>query len=192
MRVIRLIQQWLTAGVLAAGGTPREEGVPQGGLRSPVLANISRHEACALWGHAWRKRNAPGEVLVVRDADDLGLGFEHRAEAVPCQGELRARLATFDLTLHADTTHLLEFGRVAVRNCGRRGPGQPATVDVLGFTHLGGQAAQDRCIVRRQTLQKRRRATRQEITTALRRRLHDPMPQQGRWRRAVLRGHYRY
>ena len=192
-RVIRLIQQWLTAGVLAEGGwTPSEEGVPQGGLISPVLANIYLHYAFDLWAHAWRKRNAHGDVIVVRYADDIVLGFEHRAEAVQFQEELRARLAKFDLTLHADKTRLLEFGRFAVRNCGRRGQGKPATFDFLGFTHICGQAAQDRFIVRRQTMRKRLRAKRQEVKAELRRRRHDPIPQQGRWLRSVLLGHYRY
>jgi len=193
MRVIRLIQQWLTAGVLAEGGwPPSEEGVPQGGLISPVLANISLHDAFDLWAHAWRKRNAHGEVIVVRYADDLVRGFEHRAEAGQCREELSARLAKFDLTLHADKTRLLECGRFAVRNCGRRGHGTPPTFDFLGFTHICGQATQGRFIVRRQTMQKRLRAKLQAIKAALRRGRHDPIPQQGRWLRSVLLGHDRY
>jgi group II intron reverse transcriptase/maturase len=193
MRVIRLIQQWLTAGVLAEGGwPPSEEGVPQGGLISPVLANISLHDAFDLWAHAWRKRNAHGEVIVVRYADDLVRGFEHRAEAGQFREELSARLAKFDLTLHADKTRLLECGRFAVRNCGRRGHGTPPTFDFLGFTHICGQATQGRFIVRRQTMQKRLRAKLQAIKAALRRRRHDPLPQQGRWLRSVLLGHDRY
>jgi len=131
-------------------------------------------------------------VIVVRYADDIVLGFEHRAEAEQFQGELSARLAKFDLTLHADKTRLLEFGRFAVRNCGRRGQGKPATFDFLGFTHICGQGAQARVIVRRRTMQKRLRAKLQEIKAELRRRLHDPVPQQGRWLRSVLLGHYRY
>lgn len=128
----------------------------------------------------------------MRYADDIVLGFEHRAEAVQFQGELSARLAKFDLTLHADKTRLLEFGRFAVRNCGRRGQDKPATFDFLGCTHRCGQAAQDRCIVRRQTMQKRLRAKLQEMKAERRRRLHDPIPQQGRWLRSVLLGHSRY
>lgn len=192
-RVVRLIQQWLKAGVLAEGRwTQTEEGVPQGGLISPVLANRSLHDACDLWAHAWRKRNARGDVIIVRDADDSVLGFEHRAEAAPCQRALSARLAKFDLTLHADKPRLLECGRLAARNRARRGQGTPASCDCLGVTHLGGQAAPDRCLVRRQTIPTRLRATRQAINAALRRRLPDPVPQQGRWRRSVLLGHYRY
>jgi hypothetical protein len=192
-RVIRLIQPWLTAGVVAEGrGTPRAAGVPQGGRISPVRANISLQYACDLWAHAWRKRNAHGDGIVVRYADAIVLGFEHRAEAEPFQGELSARRAEFDLTRHADQTRRLEFGRCAVRNRGRRGQGTPATFDFLGFTHMCGQGAQRRCLVRRQTRQKRLRATLQEINAELRRRLHDPMPQQGRWLRSVLLGHSRY
>jgi RNA-directed DNA polymerase len=192
-RVIRLIQQWLTAGVLAEGGwTPSEEGVPQGGLRSPVLANSYLHYAFDRWAHDWRKRKARGDVIVVRYADDIVLGFEHRAEAAQFQEELSARLAKVDLTRHADKTRLLELGRFAVRTCSRRGHGKPATFDFLGFTHICGQAAPDRLIGRRQTMQKRLRAKLQDIKAELRRRRHDPIPQQGRWLRSGLRGHYRY
>jgi RNA-directed DNA polymerase len=192
-RVIRLIQPWLTAGVWAEGGwTPSAEGVPQGGLISPVLANLYLHDAFDLWAHNWRKRNAHGDVIVVRYADDSVLGFEDRAEAEPFQGELRARLATFDLTRHADKTRLLAFGRFAVRNGGRRGQGKPATFDFLGVTPIGGQGARDQCIVRRQPMQKQLRATLQDMKAARRRRRHDPIPQQGRWLRSVLLGHYRY
>lgn len=169
----------------------REEGVPQGGLISPVLAHIFRHAAVALWAHDWRMRNARGDVIVGRYADDIVLGFEHRAEAEQFQGEVSARVATFALTLHADKTRLLEFGRFAVRTCGRRGQGKPATVDFLGFTPICGQGAQARLIVRRRTMPKRRRAKLQEIKAELRRRLPDPVPQQGRWRRSVLLGPYR-
>jgi len=188
--VVRLLQPWRKAGILAEGrGTQTDEGVPPGGRSRPVRANSSLHEACALWAHAWRKRHARGEVRIVRDADDRGLGFAHRAAAAPCQRELRARRATVDLTLHADNTRLREVGRCAARTRARRGPGTPASLDCLGCTHICGQAATDRLIVRRQTRPTRRRAKRQAITAELRRRLHDPVPQQGRWRRSVLLGH---
>jgi hypothetical protein len=130
-------------------------------------------------------------VIVVRSADDRVRGVEPRADAGPLQGELRARLATFDLTRPADKTRRRECGRFAVRNGGRRGHGHPATFDVLGFTPRCGPAAQDRLRVRRQTRPTRLRAKRQDLKAERRRRRHEPIPQQGRWLRAVLLGHDR-
>jgi hypothetical protein len=157
-----------------------------------VLANIYLYDAFDLWAHDWRQRNAQGDVMIVRYADDIVLGFEHRADAERFHGARSARLAKFTLALHADKTRLLECGRFAARNRARRGQGKPATCNFLGFTHICGQAAQRRCMVVRQTMQKRLRAKLQEIKEALRRRRHDPMPQQGTWLRSVLLGHYRY
>lgn len=192
-RVVNLIQQWLKAGGLIEGNwTQSTEGVPQGGWISPVLANISLYYAFDFWAHDWRKRHAQGDIIIVRYADDIVMGFEHRAEAEQFQGELRARLAKFTLALHADKTRLLEFGRFAALNRARRGQGKPATFNFLGFTHICSQAAQRRFMVLRQTMKKRLRAKLQEIKEELRRRRHDPIPQQGKWLRSVLLGHYRY
>ncbi len=153
-----------------------EEGVPQGGLCSPVLANIYLPYAFDLWAPDWRKRHAQGDVIIVRYADDIVLGFEYRAEAEQFQRELSARLAKFDLTLHADKTRPREFGHFAALNRARWGQGKPATFNFLGCTHICGQAAKDRFIVLRQTMPKRRRAKLQAIKAELRRRLHDPIP----------------
>jgi len=120
------------------------------------------------------------------------MGFEHRAEAEQFHRELSARLAKFTLALHADKTRLLEFGRFAALNRTRRGQGKPATFNFLGFTHICGQAAQHRLMVLRQTMKQRLRAKLQEIKEELRRRRHEPIPQQGKWLRSVLLGHYRY
>jgi RNA-directed DNA polymerase len=121
-----------------------------------------------------------------------GVGEALAAEVEQFQRELSARLAKFDLALHAAKTHLLGFGRFAALNRARRGQGKPASFDFLGFTHICGRAAQDRFIVRRQTMPKRLRAKLQDIKIELRRRLHDPIPQQGRWLCSVLLGHYWY
>jgi len=120
------------------------------------------------------------------------MGFEHRAEAEQFHRALSARLAKFTLALHADKTRLREFGRFAALNRTRRGPGKPATFHFLGCTPICGQAAKHRCMVVRQTRKKRLRAKLQEIKEALRRRRHEPIPQQGKWLRSVLLGHYRY
>ena len=192
-RIMRLIQKWLKAGVLEEGSwTPSEEGTPQGGLISPVLANIYLHYAFDLWARQWRKQKARGDVILVRYADDFVVGFEHRADAEQFQRDLRERMGKFNLELHADKTRLIEFGRFAATNRERRGEGKPETFNFLGFTHICGKTRKGSFTVKRQTMRKRLRAKVKEVRAELRRRLHEPIPQQGEWLRTVLGGHFRY
>ncbi len=136
-RVVRLIQKWLNAGVLEDGErTQSEVGTIQGGSISPLLANIYLHYVFDLWIRRWRTRQARGEMVVVRFADDFVVGFEHRAEAESFLEELRARFAKFGLELHPDKTRLIEFGRYAVERRDKRGDGKPETFNFLGFTHI--------------------------------------------------------
>ena len=136
-RIIRLVQKWLKAGVLADGTwTASEAGAPQGATVSPLLSNLYLHYVFDLWVQQWRTRHARGNVVAVRFADDFVVGFEHRADAERFLVELRERLAQFSLELHADKTRLLEFGRFAAANRVRRGLGKPETFDFLGFTHI--------------------------------------------------------
>jgi len=192
-RLIALIQKWLRAGVLdGESWTASEEGTPQGGLISPILANIYLHYVFDLWVHEWRKRHARGDVIVVRYADDFVMGFEHRAEAEQFQRDLTERLSKFHLELHADKTRLIEFGRFAATNRERRGDSKPETFNFLGFTHLCGKTRQGKFAVWRQTMRKRMRAKLKAIKLELKRRLHTPLPTQGQWLRAVVMGHYQY
>jgi RNA-directed DNA polymerase len=111
-RVIRLIRKWLTAGVMEDGEVTRlEVGTPQGGVASPLLANIYLHYVFDLWAARWRRHHARGNVILVRYADDIVAGFEYQADAKRFQAELRDRLARFALTLHPDKTRLIQFGR---------------------------------------------------------------------------------
>ena len=136
-RVLRLIQKWLAAGVIEEGSwTAFEEGVPQGASVSPLLANVYAHYVLDLWAHQWRTRNARGDVIIVRWADDFVVGFEHREDAERFWAELRGRLAKFGLELNAEKTRLIEFGRHAARNRKARGLGKPETFGFLGFTHI--------------------------------------------------------
>ena len=113
-RVVRLIQKWLNAGVLEDGKRTRvEEGTPQGGSASPLLANVYLHYVFDLWVQAWRKKQAHGDVIVVRYADDFVVGFQHQADAERFLAELAERFRKFDLELHPEKTRLLEFGRFA-------------------------------------------------------------------------------
>ncbi len=191
-RVVRLIQKWLSAGVLVDGEWARSDvGTPQGGVISPLLANVYLHYVFDLWVRDWR-RQARGDVIVVRYADDFIVGFQHEWEAKRFWKALRERLAAYQLELHPDKTRLLEFGRRAATNRERSGRGKPETFDFLGFTHVCGKTRKGRFTVLRLTMRKRMRAKLQEIKTALAQRWHDPVPEVGRWLGSIIRGHLNY
>jgi group II intron reverse transcriptase/maturase len=192
-RVVRLIQKWLSAGVLEDGKRTRSEvGTVQGGSVSPLLANVYLHYVFDLWVQRWRKKRANGDVIVVRFADDFAVGFEHRADAERFLAELRERFAKFGLELHPDKTRLIEFGRFADSNRHQRGGGKPETFNFLGFTHSCAKTRAGKFTVLRQTMRKRLRAKLEAVKTELRRRLHDPIPEQGAYLRSVVTGHVRY
>ena len=193
-RVVRLIQKWLNAGVLEDGKRTRmEEGTPQGSSISPLLANVYLHYAFDLWVRAWRRTQARGDMIVVRFADDMVLGFQHRSDAERFWKELAERLRKFRLELHPDKTRLLEFGPYAAENRKRRGQGRPETFNFLGFTHICGKKRSNGMFtVLRQTIRQRLQAKLGEVKAELKRRLHDPIPEVGRWLRTVVEGHIRY
>jgi group II intron reverse transcriptase/maturase len=192
-RVLRHLWRWLKAGVLEDGQWREQaEGTPQGGSISPLAANIYLHYVLDLWAERWRRRNARGDMIIVRFADDAIVGFEHRDDAVRFWAELRERFRQFHLELHPEKTRLLEFGRFAVDRRQRRGHGRPETFDFLGFTHICSKTRTGKFTVRRKTIAKRLRQKLQEIGQLLRERMHWPIPHQGAWLRSVLLGHYRY
>jgi RNA-directed DNA polymerase len=193
-RVVRLIQKWLNAGVLENGKRMRvEEGTPQGGSASPLLANIYLHYVFDLWIQQWRRKQASGDVIVVRFADDIVVGFQNQSEAERFRAELAERFAKFNLELHSEKTRLIEFGPVAADSRRWRGEGKPETFDFLGFTHIcAKKRGNGRFTVLRQTIRKRLQAKLNEVKAELRRRMHDPVPEVARWLRSVVGGHIRY
>lgn len=193
-RIVRLIQKWLKAGVSEDGHwSETKVGTPQGAVVSPLLANVYLHYVFDLWVEAWRKKVAQGDVIVVRYADDLVVGFESRAKAEQFLEEFRERLAKFGLELHPEKTRLIEFGRFAALNREKRGEGKPETFTFLGFTHHCGKRRKDGAfIVWRQTAKKRLVAKLQAIKTELKRRRHEPIPSVGAWLRQVTLGYYQY
>ena len=192
-RVVRLIQKWLRAGVLEEGKlTESEKGTPQGGSASPLLANIYLHYVFDLWSETWRRKIARGDILIVRYADDVVMGFQVKAEAERFWSELKERMRKFELELHPEKTRLLEFGRFAAEQRRKRGEGKPETFNFLGYTHICGRTRKGKFLVVRQTIRKRMLAKLKEIRTELRRRMHDPLKEQGQWLRAVVGGHIRY
>ncbi|RPH61384.1 MAG: group II intron reverse transcriptase/maturase, partial [Chloroflexi bacterium] len=192
-RIINLVKKWMKAGVMDAGKWQEsEEGVPQGGLISPVLANIYLHYTLDQWVQQWRKRQARGAVIIVRYADDFVIGFQNGWEAERFQRELAERLKKFNLVLQTEKTRLIEFGRYAENNRAERGLGKPETFNFLGFTHICSWNTRNMFTVRRHTMRKRMQAKLKEVTKELKRRRHDPIPEQGQWLRQVLLGHYQY
>jgi group II intron reverse transcriptase/maturase len=192
-RILRLIRKWLKAGVLEDGVvTESEDGTPQGASVSPLLANIYLHYVFDLWAQQWRKRRATGDMTIVRFADDAVLGFEHEAEARSFLEELRARFAEFSLSLYPDKTRLIEFGRHAAANREKRGCGKPETYTFLGFTFICGKSRKGRFLIRRKTRADRMRATLKRIKEELRWRMHESIPEQGRWLGPVVRGYFAY
>lgn len=146
-----------------------------------------------LWANQWRKKNARGEVIIVRYADDFVLGFQHRHEAEQFLEALKARMERFGLALHTDKTRLLEFGRFAAANRKKRGERKPETFDFLGFTHMCAVKRRTRgFLVKRKTVAKRLRAKIREIKQTLMRQRHAPIPEQGAWLAGVVRGYYNY
>jgi RNA-directed DNA polymerase len=193
-RIIRLIQKWLKAGVLEEGlWMETMEGVPQGSVASPLLANVYLHYVYDLWVQQWRLRHATGDMIVVRYADDTIVGFQHQYDAERFLKDLKDRLAEFALSLHPDKTRLIEFGKFAAERRRKRGVGKPETFDFLGFTHYcttkkNGTGFQ----LGRKTQRKRMRAKLQEIRQELHRQRHAPIDEQGRWLGTVIKGYFAY
>jgi RNA-directed DNA polymerase len=193
-RILRLIQKWLQAGVSEDGQwSETKVGTPQGAVVSPLLANVYLHYVFDLWGEAWRKKVAKGDVIIVRYADDLVLGFQYRAEAERFLRDVRERLAKFGLELHAEKTRLIEFGRFAARDRKQRGEGKPETFTFLGFTHYCGQRNSNGAfIVWRITAKKRMAGKLKAIRAELQRRKHHRTIEVGAWLRQVVLGYYQY
>jgi group II intron reverse transcriptase/maturase len=192
-RVLRLVGKWLAAGVIENGSWAETgRGSPQGASVSPLLANVYLHYVLDLWADWWRHQFAHGDVIIIRFADDFIVGFEHRQDAERFRDELGGRFARFGLELHPEKTRLVEFGRRAARDRAARGEGKPETFTFLGFTHICATSKRGRFWVRRKTDSKRARAKLAEVKAEIRRRACLPIPEQGRWLAAVVRGHQAY
>ena len=158
-RILRLIQKWLKAGVLENGVvTDSEKGTGQGTVISPLLANVYLHYSLDLWAEHWRRREATGDMIIVRYADDVVVGFEHESDARRFWDAMRERLQKFSLSLHPDKTRLVEFGRVAAANRNRRGLGKPETFAFLGFTLVCSKSRRGRFLLKRRSRRDRMKA----------------------------------
>ena len=192
-RIIRVIQKWLKVGVLDNGIVAvSDRGTGQWSVISPLLANIYLHYALDLWAERWRRREATGDMIFVRYADDFIVGFQHEADARRFLDEMRKRLQEFALSLHPDKTRLIEFGRLAAANREQRGLGKPETFNFLGFTCMCGKSRQGFFLLKRKTRRDRMRAKLRMVKQEMRRRMHQPIPEQGRWLWHVVRGYFNY
>jgi RNA-directed DNA polymerase len=192
-RVIRLIRKWLKAGVLEDGIVAvSDRGTGQGSVISPLLANIYLHYVFDLWAERYRRREARGDMIMVRYADDLVVGFEHEEEARRFLDALSTRFEEFALSLHPDKSRLIEFGRHAAANRERRGLKKPETFNFLGFTFICGKSTRGRFLVLRRTRRDRMRAKLKAVKKGLRMRMHEAIPEQGRWLRQVVMGFFNY
>ncbi|MGL6108868.1 MAG: group II intron reverse transcriptase/maturase, partial [Rubrivivax sp.] len=178
-RILRLVHKWLKAGVLEDGEwSVSETGTPQGAVASPLLANVYLHYVFDLWAQQWRRREATGQVIVVRYADDIVAGFEHEVDARRFWDAMRMRFEQFGLELHGEKTRLLEFGRHAATRRQRRGLGRPETFMFLGFTFICGRSLRGAFLLLRRTRSDRMRARLRDIKAQLRERMHAPIPEQ--------------
>jgi RNA-directed DNA polymerase len=192
-RIIRLIRKWLRAGVLEDGTvTISDRGTGQGSVASPILANIYLHYVLDLWAERWRRHEATGDMIIVRYADDLVAGFEHEDDARRFLDAMRERFEEFALSLHPEKTRLIEFGRHTAVHREQRGLGKPETFTFLGFTFISGKTRRGDFLIKRKSRCDRMQAKLQEIKEELRRRMHQPIPEQGRWLRQVVCGYYNY
>jgi RNA-directed DNA polymerase len=192
-RVIRLIRKWLKAGVLEDGVVMiSDRGTGQGSVISPLLANVYLHYVIDLWAERWRRREATGDMIIVRYADDIIVGFEHETDARRFLDAMRERLKKFALSLHPDKTRLIEFGRFAANRRVRRGLGKPESFNFLGFTFICGKSRRGTFLLTRKTRRDRMRAKLRAIKQELRRRMHQPIPMQGKWLGRVVSGYFNY
>jgi group II intron reverse transcriptase/maturase len=192
-RIIRLAQKWLKAGILEDGTvTVSDRGTGQGSVISPLFANIYLHYVLDLWANRWRQREATGDMIIVRYADDVVAGFEHEDDARRFLDAMRARFEECALSLHPDKTRLIEFGRHAAVRRKRRGLGKPETFNFLGFTFICGKSLKGNFLLHRKSRGDRMRAKLQEIQEELRQRRHQAIPLQGEWLRSVVSGYFNY
>ena len=192
-RILHLIQKWLKAGILEDGVvTVSDKGTGQGSVISPLLANIYLHYSLDLWAERWRRRQATGDMIIVRYADDVVVGFEHETDARRFWDAMRDRLQEFSLSLHPEKTRLIEFGRHAAINRKQRGLGKPETFNFLGMTFICGKSRGGKFLLKRRTRRDRMQAKIKEVAGELRRRMHQSIPEQGKWLKQVITGFFNY
>jgi RNA-directed DNA polymerase len=183
----RMIDKWLNAGVLEAGATwYPDAGTPQGGVISPLLANIYLHHVLDVWFECEVKPRLEGDAFLVRYADDFVIVFACEADARRVWAVLPKRFGRYGLTLHPDKTRLLDFRRPP------RDGGSTETFDLLGFTHYWGRSRKGNRVVQRKTASSRLSRALARVGEWCRRNRHVPVKVQHVALSAKVRGHYAY
>jgi group II intron reverse transcriptase/maturase len=186
--LLRLIGKWLNAGVMEEGAVYRpDSGTPQGGVISPLLANIYLHDALDVWFERVVKPRLKARAFLVRYADDFVIVFELKEDADRVMAVLGKRLAKYGLRLHPDKTKLVEFTRPTLR-----GGHRPQTFDLLGFTLFWGRSRKGNWVVKYKTASPRFSRALRSITLWMRRNRHAPVKWQHQTLARKLRGHYAY
>lgn len=191
--LLRLIGKWLKAGVLEDGAISiPDEGTPQGGVISPLLANIYLHYVLDEWYEREVKPRLKGESFLIRYADDFVMGFSCEEDAKRVMAVLPKRFAKYGLTLHPDKTRLVPFARPSQRpGSEAKGP-QPGTFDLLGFTHFWGRSRRGGWVIQRKTARDRFRRAITKIALWCRTNRHQPVAEQHATLRRKLCGHDAY
>jgi group II intron reverse transcriptase/maturase len=190
---IRLIKRFLKAGIIEEGKhIETDHGTPQGGVISPILANIYLHYALDLWFEKKIKKQNKGECYMVRYADDFVCCFQYPEEAEIFYCELQERLRKFGLEIAENKSKILEFGRYAEKNREQRGEGKPETFDFLGFTHYCSKSKQGWFRVKRKTSRKKQKAKIAKMKIWIRQRMHKPLKETIKTLNRKLVGHYNY
>lgn len=168
------------------------EGTPQGGVISPILANIYLHYVLDLWFEKVIKKKCKGEAYMVRYADDFVCCFRYRDDAENFYRELRNRLGKFNLSIAAGKSKIIAFGRFAAERCAKKGRSKPDTFDFLGFTHYCGKSQQGKFRVKRKTSRKKFRAKIAQIKEWIKANRNLPIWEIVNKLREKLRGYYQY
>ena len=154
--LLRIISRFLKGGYMEESRRYKtDKGTPQGGVISPILANVYLHYVLDLWFEKVVRKQCEGQAYMVRYADDFVCCFQHKREAIQFYESLKLRLKKFNLEIAEDKTKVIPFGRFAENNAKRTGNGKPATFDFLGFTHYCGKSKQGKFRVKRKSSRKK-------------------------------------
>ena len=191
--LLRLVSKFLRAGYVEEGNLYKtESGTPQGGLCSPILANVYLHYALDLWFEKIVKVQCKGQAYMVRYADDFVCCFQYEKDAQMFYEALKERLAKFKLEVAEDKTKIIPFGRYAAKECKRAGQSKPPTFDFLGFTHYCSKGRSGNFRVKRKTSKKKENAKLQQCKKWLMKHRHDGMVTIVAYLNRSLQGYYNY
>lgn len=191
--MLRLIKRFLKAGIIEKGKySDTDKGTPQGGLISPILANIYLHYSLDMWFEKVVKKYSKGEANMVRYADDFVCCFQMKEDAEEFYRALVERLKKFGLEVEVSKTKVIEFGRFAKGSSKKRGESRPETFDFLGFTHICGKSPKGNFIVKRKTSKKKSATKMQNVKKWLKENMHLNIKSLIEKLNLKLEGHYRY